>query len=81
MRRGAASGEFAPVSDPDEVAERLIALVDGLGFELLLGYSWTSPERMRERVDAFVAEQLGIGRDALAGDARAAAEALEGLGR
>ncbi len=81
VRRGAASGEFAPVADPDEVAERLIALVDGLGFELLLGYSWTSPERMRERVDAFVAEQLGIGRDALAGDARAAAEALEGLGR
>ena len=62
VRRGAESGEFEPVCEPDEVAERLIALVDGLGFELLLGYSWTSPERMRERVDAFVSEQLGVSR-------------------
>ena len=80
VRRGAESGEFTPVSDPDEVAERIAALVDGLGFELLLGYSWTSPERMRERVDAFVSEQLGISRRALARDARAAAAALEELG-
>jgi AcrR family transcriptional regulator len=80
VRRGAESGEFTPASDPDEVAERIIALVDGLGFELLLGYSWTSPERMRERVDAFVSEQLGISRRALARDARAAAAALEELG-
>ena len=80
VRRGAESGEFTPVSDPDEVAERIVALVDGLGFELLLGYSWTSPERMRERVDAFVSEQLGISRRALARDARAAADALEELG-
>jgi AcrR family transcriptional regulator len=80
VRRGAESGEFETVADPDEVAERLIALVDGLGFELLLGYSWTSPERMRERVDAFVAEQLGISRQAFARDARAAVAALEELG-
>jgi AcrR family transcriptional regulator len=80
VRRGAESGEFETVADPDEVAERLIALVDGLGFELLLGYSWTSPERMRERVDAFVSEQLGISRQALARDARAAVAALEELG-
>jgi AcrR family transcriptional regulator len=80
VRRGAESGEFETVTDPDEVAERLIALVDGLGFELLLGYAWTSPERMRERVDSFVSEQLGISRRALARDARAAAAALEELG-
>jgi AcrR family transcriptional regulator len=80
VRRGAESGEFTPASDPDEVAERIVALVDGFGFELLLGYSWTSPERMRERVDAFVSEQLGISRRALARDARAAAAALEELG-
>lgn len=80
VRRGAESGEFETVADPDEVAERLIALVDGLGFELLLGYSWTSPERMRARVDAFVSEQLGISRQALARDARAAVAALEELG-
>jgi AcrR family transcriptional regulator len=80
VRRGAESGEFETVADPDEVAERLIALVDGLGFELLLGYSWTSPERMRERVDSFVSEQLGISREALARDAHAAVAALEELG-
>jgi AcrR family transcriptional regulator len=80
VRHGAESGEFKPAAEPDEVAERLVALVDGLGFELLLGYSWTSPERMRERVYAFVSEQLGISRRALARDARAAAAALEELG-
>jgi AcrR family transcriptional regulator len=80
VRRGAESGEFEPAAEPDEVAERLIALVDGLGFELLLGYSWTSPERMRERVDSFVSEQLGISREALARDAHAAVAALEELG-
>jgi AcrR family transcriptional regulator len=77
VRRGARSGEFTPAGDPDEVAERLIALVDGFGFELLVGYSWTSPERMRERVSAFVSEQLGIDRRAFARAARAAAAAIE----
>jgi AcrR family transcriptional regulator len=80
VRHGAESGEFTLAAEPDEVADRLIALVDGLGFELLLGYSWTSPERMRERVDSFVSEQLSISRRALARDARAAAAALEELG-
>jgi AcrR family transcriptional regulator len=80
VRRGTEAGEFAPVADPDEVAERLIAQVDGLGFELLLGYSWTSPERMRERLYGFAAEQLGIERKALERDARAAIAALDGDG-
>jgi AcrR family transcriptional regulator len=80
VRRGAKSGEFRPVASPDEVAERLIAQVDGLGFELLLGYSWTSPERMRKRVLGFAAEQLGISRRGLERDARAAVAAIEGEG-
>jgi AcrR family transcriptional regulator len=80
VRRGAKSGEFTPVGSPDEVAERLIAQVDGLGFELLLGYSWTSPERMRKRVLGFAAEQLGISRRGLERDARAAVAAIEGEG-
>jgi AcrR family transcriptional regulator len=78
VRRGTEAGEFQPVGDPDEVAERLIAQVDGLGFELLLGYSWTSPERMRERLYQFAAEQLGVERRALERDARAAIAALDG---
>ena len=80
VRRGAEAGEFAPVCDPDEVAERLIAHVDGLGFELLLGYSWTSPERMRERLYGFAAEQLGIEGRALERDAEAAIALLDGEG-
>lgn len=60
VRDGAASGEFRPVSEPDEVADRLVALVDGLGFETVLGYRWTSPESMHARLIEFAAEQLGI---------------------
>jgi AcrR family transcriptional regulator len=76
VRRGAKAGEFEPVAAPDVVADRLIALVDGLGFELLQGYSWTSPDRMRERMHDFAAEQLGIPRAALRRHARAAAAAI-----
>jgi AcrR family transcriptional regulator len=73
VRRGTESGEFSPLAEPDEVADRLIAQVDGLGFELLVGYSWTSPERMRGRLFGFAAEQLGIERRALEREAKAAA--------
>jgi AcrR family transcriptional regulator len=76
VRRGTEAGEFCPVAAPDTVADRLIALVDGLGFELLQGYSWTSPDRMRERMHDFAAEQLGISRAGLERRARAAAAAI-----
>ena len=66
VRAGAETGEFAPAADADEVAERLVAFLDGLGFETALGYRWTSPERMHERLIEFAAEQLGVGPDALA---------------
>jgi AcrR family transcriptional regulator len=60
VRRGAETGEFAPAADPDTVAERLVAFVDGVGFETALGYRWTSPERMHARLAEFAAEQLGV---------------------
>src|SRR3954447_7886448 len=44
VRRGVDAGEFAPAAAPEEVAERLVAFVDGVGFETALGYPWTSPE-------------------------------------
>lgn len=69
VRDGAASGEFTPVREPGEVAERLVALVDGLGFETVLGYRWTSPERMHERLLEFASEQLRVPVSALALDA------------
>jgi AcrR family transcriptional regulator len=78
VRRGTKAGEFAPVTDPDDVADRLLALVDGLGFELLLGYEWTSPQRMRAKMHAFAAEQLKLSHAGIERDARAAAAALEG---
>jgi AcrR family transcriptional regulator len=65
VRRGVEAGEFAPAAAPDEVAERLVAFVDGVGFETALGYRWTSPERMHARITAFAAEQLGVAAEAL----------------
>jgi AcrR family transcriptional regulator len=65
VRRGVEAGEFAPGAAPAEVAERLVAFVDGVGFETALGYRWTSPERMHARVVAFAAEQLGVAPEAL----------------
>jgi AcrR family transcriptional regulator len=60
VRQGAADGEFTPVAAPDLVAERLIALVDGLGFETVVGYSWSTAERMRSLLVSFASEQLGL---------------------
>jgi AcrR family transcriptional regulator len=67
VRRGVDAGEFAPAAAPDEVAERLVAFVDGVGFETALGYRWTSPERMHARVAEFAAEQLGVPVESLGG--------------
>jgi len=66
VRAGVDSGEFVPAAPADEVAERLIAFVDGLGFETALGYSWTSPERMHARLVELAAEQLAIDPSTLA---------------
>jgi AcrR family transcriptional regulator len=66
VRRGAESGAFTPAADADEVAERIVAFVDGVGFETALGYRWTSPERMHARIAAFAAEQLGVDPKTLA---------------
>jgi AcrR family transcriptional regulator len=60
VHRGTQNGAFRPVADPDVVAERLIALVDGLSFKAVLGYRWMQPERMRTLVYDFAADQLGL---------------------
>jgi AcrR family transcriptional regulator len=57
---GVSAGEFVPVAEAEVVAERLIALVDGLGFETVVGYPWSTPERMRALLVGFAAEQLGL---------------------
>jgi AcrR family transcriptional regulator len=56
---GCASGELSPVAPAQEVADRLLALIDGMGFETVIGYRWATVQRMRERLWRFASEQLG----------------------
>jgi hypothetical protein len=72
VRSGTASGVFRPVASADQVANRLVALVDGLGLKAVVGGPWMTPERMRETLLEFAAEQLGVPYDEL--DRRARAE-------
>jgi len=60
VEEGTSSGVFHPVAAPDEVAERISAMVDGLCFRSVVGYSWTPLERVRTMLRAFACEQLGI---------------------
>jgi AcrR family transcriptional regulator len=72
VRSGTASGDFRPVAPPDEVADRLVALVDGLALKAVLGGSWMTPERMRATLLRFAADQLDVAYEDL--DRRAQAE-------
>jgi AcrR family transcriptional regulator len=65
VRSGTASGAFRPIAPADEVAGRLVGLVDGLGLKAVLGKPWLSPERMRELLLGFAADELGVSREAL----------------
>ena len=60
VREGTSAGAFHPVAAPDEVAERISAMVDGLCFRSVVGYSWTPLVRVRTMLRAFACEQLGI---------------------
>jgi AcrR family transcriptional regulator len=65
VRSGSASGVFRPVAPPDEVADRLVALVDGLGLKAVLGQPWMTPERMRGILLRFAAGELQVSHEAL----------------
>jgi len=60
IERGTSDRAFRPAGTPSVVAERLIALVDGLGFETAVGYRWATAQRMRGLLRDFAAEQLDI---------------------
>jgi AcrR family transcriptional regulator len=60
VRSGTATGSFRPLASPDEVADRLVALIDGLALKAVLGGTWMSPERMREIVLHFAADELRV---------------------
>jgi len=56
---GVQDGEFSPCN-PDEVADRLLALIDGFGIRTLLGDSSVPLARARQLVTAALAAELGI---------------------
>jgi hypothetical protein len=60
VQEGTDAGAFHPVADPGEVAERISAMVDGLCFRSVVGYSWTPLDRVRSMLRAFACEQLGL---------------------
>jgi AcrR family transcriptional regulator len=58
------SGDFAPC-DADRVADRTLALLDGLGLRALLGDPEVTIERAREEVWDALARELGVASAAL----------------
>jgi AcrR family transcriptional regulator len=60
IRAGMDAGEFDRC-DPEEVADRALALIDGFGVRTLIGDSAIPLERARRAVGAVLARDLGIG--------------------
>lgn len=54
LRRAQAEGEVARHVDPREAAEALVALVDGVGVQVVLGVSRISAARQRAMFDAWL---------------------------
>jgi AcrR family transcriptional regulator len=83
---GIADGEFDRC-DPDEVADRLLAMIDGLGVRAMIGHGSETLERAQRTIEATVARDLGLGEqlvpgtDAEDGDAeRPPAKVSDGAG-
>jgi AcrR family transcriptional regulator len=57
---GVRNGEFERC-DPQEVADRVLALIDGFGVRTLIGDSTIPLERARRSVSAALARDLGLG--------------------
>jgi AcrR family transcriptional regulator len=60
IRAGVADGEFERC-DPDEVADRTLALLDGYGVRTMIGDGTIPLERARRAVSAQLAHDLGLG--------------------
>jgi AcrR family transcriptional regulator len=63
---GEAAGVFKPTAPADEIAQRMVALSDGLSFRSAVGYTGMQVQRVRELLVSFAAEQLGVPVAALA---------------
>lgn len=57
---GAASGQLTLRCAPRDAADRLTALLDGLGFETAVGYRHASTARMRHLVAGYLADEFGL---------------------
>lgn len=65
---GVRTGVFHPVASPAEVAQRAVALSDGLSFRSAIGYTGMHAQRVRELLASFVGEQLGVPVGTLVGN-------------
>jgi AcrR family transcriptional regulator len=59
IANGIAAGVFAAV-DPDELADRALAMIDGFGIRALVGDPEVTLERAREQIWWLLASELGI---------------------
>jgi len=62
---GARAGAFHPVAPAAEIAQRTVALSDGLSFRSVVGYTGMRAPRVGELLVSFVAEQLGVSAETL----------------
>jgi AcrR family transcriptional regulator len=60
IRAGVAAGEFGRC-DPDEVADRTLALLDGYGVRTMIGDATIPLQRARRAVSGQLARDLGLG--------------------
>jgi hypothetical protein len=60
IEAGVADGEFRRC-DADEVADRVLALIDGFGVRALIGDPGVSVERARRSIATAAAAELGLG--------------------
>jgi len=77
---GVAAGEFARC-DPDEVADRALALLDGVGVRSLIGDRQMPLERARQTVRGALARDLGLGERLVAEPGEPASGAAAGQGQ
>jgi AcrR family transcriptional regulator len=65
IHEGTRSGEFRPIGEPDDVTERLVALIDGLAFQVVVEHHWMPPARMRALVLRHASDELRVPVEAL----------------
>lgn len=60
IRKGAKERVFDPVATPDEVAHRLIAAANGLGFKAAVGHGGLRPPEVRRLLLRLASEQIRV---------------------